>query len=394
MLGVDLAVEPTGLLTGLPRAPGPVPSGAADRPAAAAHAGARGRDRRPAAPPRHRPRARRRPGRGPARRRRLGPVVPPGLRHAPARRAGRAGRRPGAVAEPGAGDPATAPVPPASPLRPPWLLLGPDSEVGRAVLARRPDVARAVLARWAAALPPGGSRRRGRLPPRPPGRPGERRPRRPDARARPRRRRAGRPHERRAATSTPADAATADVLDAARRLVPLDARHLDRVSAQGYLAGPGTWAVAAEVAAPPTTRAGRGRRPARGHRRPRRPVPARPPRRPRHRLRPPAREPRPRPGGDRGRRRPVAQALRGGDRPAGTRGCPRAGCEQVVHRLDDELDTIARLGFASYFLTVEEVVQPGQRARRAGGGARVRRRQPGQPPARHLGRRPDPATTC
>ncbi|HYY10357.1 MAG TPA: DNA polymerase III subunit alpha, partial [Kineosporiaceae bacterium] len=28
---------------------------------------------------------------------------------------------------------------------------------------------------------------------------------------------------------------------------------------------------------------------------------------------------------------------------------------EIVHRLDDELDTIARLGFASYFLTVEEV---------------------------------------
>jgi error-prone DNA polymerase len=47
----------------------------------------------------------------------------------------------------------------------------------------------------------------------------------------------------------PADAPTVDVLDAARRLVPLDARHVDRVSGEGYLkSGPQMAQVAEEIA--------------------------------------------------------------------------------------------------------------------------------------------------
>jgi error-prone DNA polymerase len=44
-------------------------------------------------------------------------------------------------------------------------------------------------------------------------------------------------------------AVTVDVLDAARRLVPLDVRHLDRTTAEGYLASPTEmWDRAIEVA--------------------------------------------------------------------------------------------------------------------------------------------------
>jgi error-prone DNA polymerase len=48
---------------------------------------------------------------------------------------------------------------------------------------------------------------------------------------------------------TPGDAVTADVLDAARRLVPLDERHLDRVSAEGYLASGDRMAAVARAVA-------------------------------------------------------------------------------------------------------------------------------------------------
>ncbi len=48
----------------------------------------------------------------------------------------------------------------------------------------------------------------------------------------------------------PSDAPVVDVLDAARRLVPLDARHLDRPNAEGYLkSGPSMRQVAHEIAA-------------------------------------------------------------------------------------------------------------------------------------------------
>ncbi len=138
--------------------------------------------------------------------------------------------------DPGSGAPALA------------VLLGPDSEVGRAALARRPDLARAVLDRWRAALPegslfvevvchhgpqnaPAGVAHAARM----------------LAVARD----AGVPAVLTNAVrhATPDGAATVDVLDAARRLVALDTRHVDRVSAQGFLApAEHMTAVAREVA--------------------------------------------------------------------------------------------------------------------------------------------------
>ncbi|WP_448607942.1 DNA polymerase III subunit alpha [Geodermatophilus sp. URMC 60] len=109
-------------------------------------------------------------------------------------------------------------------------LLGPDSQVGRALAAGRADVASARLAAWRAVFGPGSLvlevvHHRGR---------GDR------SQAQALLRFA-------AAEGVPAvltnavrhvdalDAPTADVLDAARRLVPLDARHVDRRTAEGYL---------------------------------------------------------------------------------------------------------------------------------------------------------------
>ncbi|MDQ6650640.1 MAG: DNA polymerase III subunit alpha [Actinomycetota bacterium] len=111
-----------------------------------------------------------------------------------------------------------------------FVLLGPDSEVGRALAVNRPDQARDALTRWQrdidrADLLVEVVHRRG---------PG-------DAGAMARLLRFA------DETGVPAvlsnavryadrsDAPTADVLDAARRLVVLDARHLDRVNAEGYL---------------------------------------------------------------------------------------------------------------------------------------------------------------
>ncbi|MGY1643336.1 DNA polymerase III subunit alpha [Geodermatophilus sp. SYSU D00703] len=109
-------------------------------------------------------------------------------------------------------------------------LLGPDSPVGRALAAGRADVASARLAAWRAVFGPGALvlelvHHRGQ---------GDR------ARAQAMLRFA-------AAEGVPVvltnavryvdalDAPTADVLDAARRLVPLDTRHVDRRTAEGYL---------------------------------------------------------------------------------------------------------------------------------------------------------------
>ncbi len=117
------------------------------------------------------------------------------------------------------------------------VMLGPASEFGRAVLAKRPDVALAVLRRWQAVVPADGLvveivNHRG-----PYGTPGSRGH---AARMLTVAREAGVP-----AVLTNAvryverdGAMTVDVLDAARRLVALDGRHLDRTTAEGYLAGP------------------------------------------------------------------------------------------------------------------------------------------------------------
>ena len=125
------------------------------------------------------------------------------------------------------------------------VLLGPGSEVGRALTARRPDLARAVLSRWydvveRADLLLEVVSHRG-----------------PDDRPRAARMLGLSVEERLTAVLTNAvryadraDAPTADVLDASRRLVALDARHVDRVTAEGYLkSGKEMAEVAGEVAA-------------------------------------------------------------------------------------------------------------------------------------------------
>lgn len=115
------------------------------------------------------------------------------------------------------------------------VLLGPDSDVGRAVLARRHGEARAALERWVAQLPPGavvvelvchGG------PEQLPGSLGQ------AGRMLALAREVGVPTVLTAAVrhADPQDAAVVDVLDAARRLVALDTRHLDRVTTAGHLA--------------------------------------------------------------------------------------------------------------------------------------------------------------
>ncbi|HEX6936023.1 MAG TPA: DNA polymerase III subunit alpha [Actinomycetes bacterium] len=110
------------------------------------------------------------------------------------------------------------------------VMLGPTSEVGRALTARRPDLAQAVLARWREAVDRDDLllevvSHRG-----------------PDDRPRAARMLRFAGDERVTAVLTNAvryadrsDAPTTDVLDAARRLVALDPRHVDRVNAEGYL---------------------------------------------------------------------------------------------------------------------------------------------------------------
>lgn len=116
------------------------------------------------------------------------------------------------------------------------VLLGPGSEVGRAVLARRPDLARRALGGWVDALPRGSVFVEVVCHDGPPGRPASRGH---AAAMLALARESGVPAVLTHAVRyvTPDGAATVDVLDAARRLVPLDLRHVDRVSAEGYLAG-------------------------------------------------------------------------------------------------------------------------------------------------------------
>jgi error-prone DNA polymerase len=111
-----------------------------------------------------------------------------------------------------------------------FVLLGPQSELAQALGVRRPDLARAVLDRWRAAVPTGDLlaeivSHRG-----------------PDDSARAARLLAFATEQRVGAVLSNAvryadasDAVTADVLDAARRLVALDVRHVDRVNAEGHL---------------------------------------------------------------------------------------------------------------------------------------------------------------
>src|SRR3954469_21510256 len=228
------------------------------------------------------------------------------------------------------------------------VLLGPDSEVGRAVAARRPDLARAHLDRWRRALVDGGAQ-----------------PhdvvievvchRRPDGAAPAARlltfardlevpvilTNAARGADRR-------DGPTLDVLDSARRLVALDPRHVDRINAEAYLkSGKEIRDVADEVVAA----AGLDRRAADDllastRRLAERCV-----------LDPP-------PGlgigevhfpeflvdGD-----PDVALRQRCDAGLGRRGM--AATDVVRRRLDDELAVIRQLGYPTYFLTIADVVQ-------------------------------------
>ena len=241
------------------------------------------------------------------------------------------------------------------------VLLGPQSELGRALSARRTDAAEAHLARWRRAAPEPGDlvievvHHRG-----------------PDEAAR-----AGRLAGFAAAHHLPAvltnqvryvdrsDAPVADVLDASRRLVPLDIRHVDRPNAEGYLKSGKEMAQAAEEVARFAGLDDAGR----------------------------ALLTRTRMLADRCTLDPAAdlgigsvhfpelEVVGAGGTDGGTvlrerclaglgrRGMP--GTALVLDRLDAELATIGTLGYPSYFLTVADVVDliRGMRVRCAARGS-------------------------
>jgi error-prone DNA polymerase len=260
----------------------------------------------------------------------------------------------------------------------PWLaegavmvLLGPGSEVGAAVSRRRDDLARAALRPWREVVPAGHlhlelvSHRLGRPGP---GGTGEWGPGSASHAARMaglgRREGVGTVLTNAVRYADRRDAPTVDVLDAARRLVALDRRHLDRGNAEGFLkSGKQMLEVAEEV--------GRlsGDDP--------------------HRL-----LARTRAAADRCALDPRADLGLGEvhfpelDVSAGEAdGVLRARCEGAVgdrygagsprqriwKRLDDELELIRGLGYASYFLTVADVTdlirERGVRCAARGSGA-------------------------
>ncbi|GAA0324103.1 DNA polymerase III subunit alpha [Kineococcus aurantiacus] len=233
------------------------------------------------------------------------------------------------------------------------VLLGPGSELGRALLARREDLASAVLRRWRDLLPTGSLHLEVVCHHSAPGTAGSLEH---AARVLAFARRSAVPAVLTAAVRSagPEGAVTADLLDAVRRLVPLGVRHTDRVSGQGHLlptedavrtaadvaraAGEppaaaellaATHLLAARAVQDPATDLGIGA----------------------HHLPDPA---------------ALGLAV-GADRDAVlrarceagvTRRYPAAGAElrsRVLRRLDDELATIRAVGFASYFLTVADV---------------------------------------
>jgi error-prone DNA polymerase len=137
------------------------------------------------------------------------------------------------------------------------VLLGPDSDVGRAVLAGHAARARGLLARWRALLPPDGLVVEVVLHGGPDGTPGCRSH---AARLLGLADAAGVPAVLTGAVrhAEPGQVRTVDVLDAARRLVVLDSRHLDRVTDAGHLAATGDMhARALEVTGGDTARADR-----------------------------------------------------------------------------------------------------------------------------------------
>src|SRR3954469_13500748 len=237
------------------------------------------------------------------------------------------------------------------------VLLGPDSEVGRAATARRPDLARAHLDRWRRALVDGGAERhdvvievvchRG---------PG-------DAA------RAARLVAFACDLEVPVvltnaargadhgDGPTLDVLDSARRLVALDPRHVDRTNAEAYLkSGKEIRDVADEI----VVAAGLDRRAADDLLASTRRLAERCVLDPRRDL-----------GigevhfpeflveGDpdvaRDARKAEAALRQRCEAGLGRRGM--ALTDVVRRRLDDELAVIAQLGYPTYFLTIADVVQ-------------------------------------
>ncbi len=232
------------------------------------------------------------------------------------------------------------------------VLLGHDSEFGLAVAGGRRDLAETELSRWARALPPG------RLVVAPTchdvagtGAGSEAQAARMVALADAQRLPVVLTNAVRMAERL--QAMTTDVLDAARRLVPLDLRNVDRRNAEGHLK-PGKAML--EVAERVAQRAGRGVGGA-------------------ERLLAETRrlaqactlDPR----SDIGMGEihlPEFSVLGVGDTPVEAMRALRQRCEagvsrrygvlcdEVAQRLDAELDVIGRLGFASYFLTVADVV--------------------------------------
>ncbi len=135
------------------------------------------------------------------------------------------------------------------------VLLGPDSDVGRALLARRSERARALLAAWQRVLPPGALAIEVVCHGGPEGTPASRGH---AARMLGLADEAGLPAVLTAAVrhADPGESAVVDVLDAARRLVVLDTRHLDRVTDAAHLASTTAMhAIAREVTSGDSTRA-------------------------------------------------------------------------------------------------------------------------------------------
>src|SRR5450631_1185066 len=127
------------------------------------------------------------------------------------------------------------------------VLLGPGSDVGKALLARRPGRARTLLRHWVDLMPRGAVVIEVVCHGGPEGTPaslGH------AARLLGLATEVGLPSVLTAAVrhADPGDAVTVDVLDAARRLVPLDTRHLDRVTTAGHLSSSAQmYAVACDV---------------------------------------------------------------------------------------------------------------------------------------------------
>ena len=231
------------------------------------------------------------------------------------------------------------------------VLLGPDSDVGRALLAGRRERARHLLDGWRALLPRDGLALEVVLHGGPEGTPGCRSH---AARILGLADEAGVPAVLAAAVrhAEPAQVRTVDVLDASRRLVVLDSRHLDRVTDAGHLAGTATMhAAALEVTAGDRSRADRllamtslvADECTQDNR---------------HDLGigavhlPEAEILGIAPGTD-----PMQVLTQRCRAAVGTRypGVDEAGLRVVEQRLDDELEVVRALGYPTYFLTVAEV---------------------------------------